>query len=252
VARKLVIGNWKLNGASAPNAVLLSDLAQGWQGHPALLPVVCPPLPYLAQARDLLAGSALAWGAQDVSDRSGGAYTGEVSATMLAEFGCRYVLVGHSERRTRFAESDLLVAAKARAAMAGGLVPVVCVGETAEQRGAGHTLAVLQAQVMAVVESLPVAALSGIALAYEPLWAIGSGCNAEPDGVQQVHAFLRSLLARGDLAAAAEVPILYGGSVKPLNAAEYATQRDVDGVLVGGASLQAHEFLAIGAAFLPR
>ena len=252
MARKLVIGNWKLNGSFAFNQALLNDLARRWPVHPNLDMVVCPPFPFLAQAFTQLAGSAVLLGSQDVSDHSSGAYTGEVSAGMLAEFGVRYAIVGHSERRARFHESDGLIAGKAAAALAAGIVPIVCIGETLVEHDAGHTLAVLQRQLSAVMERLPSTLLSRVALAYEPLWAIGSGKSAEPATVQKVHSFLRGVLAQVDLASAADVPILYGGSVKASNAAEYAAQRDVDGVLVGGASLKAQEFLDIGAGFLPR
>ena len=249
MARKLVVGNWKLNGSLASNQALLAALAGGWQASHHVEMVVCPPSPYLEQTRALLVGSALAWGAQDVCEQARGAFTGEVSGAMLVEFGCRFALAGHSERRTRFLEDDALVAAKALAAVGAGLTPVVCLGETLAERDADRTLPVLERQLQAVLDLLPQGALTHIALAYEPLWAIGSGRNADAEGVQQVHAYMRSVLARADLATAAEVPILYGGSVNAANAAEYATQRDVDGVLVGGASLKAQEFLAIGAAF---
>ncbi|MDE3011481.1 MAG: triose-phosphate isomerase, partial [Pseudomonadota bacterium] len=248
MARKLVIGNWKLNGSSAANAVLLTELAAEWRGAPGMQLVVCPPAPYLAQACDVLSGSAVTWGGQDVSDRPAGAFTGEVSAAMLKDLGCSHAIVGHSERRLRFGESNALVAAKAAAALDGGLVPVVCIGESAAERNEGRALAVLQAQVEAVLAVVAAPRLPGVAFAYEPLWAIGTGQNADPQIAATVHAFVRGLLARADLAAAAEVPILYGGSVKAANAAEYAAQRDIDGVLVGGASLIAPDFLAIAAA----
>ena len=249
VARKLVMGNWKMNGSVRANAALLETLHAGWADTAGAQMAVCPPMPFLAQTRDLLVGSSLVWGAQDVSEQRAGAFTGEVSASMLLEFGCRYAIVGHSERRARFQESNTLVAAKAVAARAAGITPVVCIGETAAERSAGRTLEVLRGQLLAVTAVLSPQQLAGIAVAYEPIWAIGSGQAADPATVQEVHAFLRGLLAQADLAAAAEVPILYGGSVKPANAAEYAAQRDVDGALVGGASLHGPEFLAIGAAF---
>lgn len=251
MARKLVIGNWKLNGNAVGITHLLDALRAHWNPPPGVQMVVCPPAPYLALTREHLQGSALAWGAQDVSDQVQGPFTGEVSAGMLREFGCSYALVGHSERRQRCSESNALVAAKAVAALAAGLVPVVCIGEDAAQRSEGRALDVLGAQVAAVCAAVPAPVLAGIALAYEPLWAIGTGQNASAGTVAEVHGFVRGLLARHDLAAAAEVPILYGGSVKAANAAEYAAQRDVDGVLVGGASLLAPEFLAIAAAFAP-
>lgn len=241
---RLVVGNWKMNGGFASNGALLDALAKRW--HPAgdRAMGVCVPFPYLGQARERLAGSAVAWGAQDVSEHAPGAHTGEVSAAMLAEFGCRYVLVGHSERRQAHAESDALVAAKARAALAGGLVPIVCVGETLAEREAAATAQVVGRQIDAAIAGLS-GSLPRCVVAYEPVWAIGTGRTASPEQAQEVHALLRQRLAA---AGAGNVPLLYGGSVKGSNAASLFAMPDVDGGLVGGASLDADEFLAIGAA----
>ncbi len=248
---KLVIGNWKMNGTLASNAPLLAALAAGWRSSPQTELVVCPPAAYLGQARLALQASAVSWGAQDVSDQAAGAFTGELGAAMLRDMGCRYVLVGHSERRTRLGETDQMVAAKARAALSGGLRAVVCMGETEKQRAAGQALTVLRHQLQVVLAALPRTAIDHFVIAYEPLWAIGTGAHASADIAQQVHSALRAALVEALGAAGTGVRILYGGSVKASNAAEYAAQRDVDGVLVGGASLQAAEFLEIGAAFLP-
>jgi len=203
--------------------------------------VVCVPYPYLWQAQAALSGSVIGWGAQDVSQYAGGAYTGEVSAAMVAEFGCRYALVGHSERRAR-GETEAAVADKAAAALAAGLTPIVCVGETLAQREAGSTGAVVLGQLDAVADRLG-DRIAAVVLAYEPVWAIGTGLTASPDQAQTVHRLLRERLG-----AAATVPLLYGGSVKPDNAAALFACQDVDGALVGGASLKADEFLAIARA----
>lgn len=238
----IVVGNWKMNGDFAANATLLAALAKG-DGTGAAL-AVCVPFPYLAQVRDSLVGSTLTWGAQDVSAHASGAYTGEVAAGMLKDFGARYVIVGHSERRALHAEDDGEVAAKAVAAQAQGLTPIVCVGETLAQRDAGETAAVVQRQ-LAVVAAALGASLADIVLAYEPVWAIGTGRTASPAEAQAVHAGLRAQLAA---AGAGDVSVLYGGSVKAANAAGLFAQPDIDGALVGGASLDATEFLAIGRA----
>jgi len=253
LARKLVIGNWKLNGSLAMNEALLEGLLKGWipgpTGNTSTEMVVCPPAIYVPQTENLLSGSAIQWGAQDLSNESQGAYTGELSGSMLLEFGCRYVLVGHSERRSRWAETSSMVAAKAASALNQGLIPVICIGETLAERESGATLSVLADQLAPVLSMLTPQALAGIVIAYEPLWAIGTGRNADGKTAQEVHAFIRNQLAQADLACAAEVPLLYGGSVKAANAAEYAAQSDIDGVLVGGASLVISEFLNIGRAF---
>jgi len=240
--KKRIFGNWKMNGSLAANAALLDLLKQGL-GHADCEIAVCAPAPYLAQLQSLLSGTSIAIGAQDVSAHASGAFTGEVSAAMLREFGVRYVLVGHSERRQYHAESDELVARKAQAALANGITPVVCVGETLAQREAGETEAVVRRQLAAVVQRNG-HCLSEIVLAYEPVWAIGTGLTATPAQAQAVHAVLRAQLLAATTAAV-RVPILYGGSMNAANAAELLAQADIDGGLVGGASLKAADFLAI-------
>ncbi|WP_198969579.1 triose-phosphate isomerase [Xylophilus sp. ASV27] len=243
--RKLIAGNWKMNGSLAANAALLDGLLAG-VGAAAAEVAVCVPAPYLAQVGARLQGSPIALGAQDVSAYAQGAYTGEVSAAMLQDFGVRYVLVGHSERRQYHGETDATVAAKARAALSAGIVPVVCIGETLVQRDAGQTEAVVGAQFAAVAEALG-ESIDGIVLAYEPVWAIGTGKTATPEQAQAVHAGLRARL-RDAYPAAAGVRILYGGSMNAANAAELLAQPDIDGGLIGGASLKAPDFLTIVAA----
>ena len=240
--RKLVVGNWKMNGSLAANAALLDALLQV-QGAWSCDAAVCAPHPYLAQLRQRLEGSSLQWGAQDCSPHAAGAYTGEVSAAMVAEFGCRYVIVGHSERRAMHGESDQLVADKAQAALAQGLVPIVCVGETLAEREAGVTGEIVERQLAAVIRTLA-ESISQVVVAYEPVWAIGTGRTATPDEAQAVHAVLRASL-RAATAHADQMRILYGGSVKADNAATLFTQPDIDGGLIGGASLKAAEFAAI-------
>lgn len=242
--RKLVAGNWKMNGGLAANARLLDRLAAEWTTAEARELAVCVPAPYLAQVQAALTGTAVTWGAQDVSEHREGAYTGDVAAGMLAEFGCRYVIVGHSERRQLHGESDAVVGAKARAAQDAGLIPIACVGETLAERERGDTTAVVARQLAAVIGALS-DAVRDVVVAYEPVWAIGTGRTAAPAEAQAVHASLRSQLAAVD---AADVSILYGGSVKAANAATLFAMPDIDGALVGGASLDAGEFLAIGRA----
>lgn len=243
MASKLVVGNWKLNGSQADNAAQLTALSSAWQGGAGLHMVVCPPAPYLAQAQQLLAGSTVALGAQDVSDRASGAFTGEVSAAMLQEFGCSYVLVGHSERRAYHNDNDAVVANKAKAALARGMTPVVCVGETLADRDAGKTEAVVKRQLAAVITKLAHCAAEMV-VAYEPVWAVGTGRNASPEQAQAVHAVLRAQLhaATGH---GNQMKILYGGSCKADNAASLFAQPDIDGGLIGGASLKAADFIAI-------
>jgi triosephosphate isomerase len=241
---KLVVGNWKMNGGLASNAALLATLAAGWQGKSGRVVAVCVPFPYLGQARDVLAGTAWKWGAQDLSEHAAGAFTGDVAGGMIAEFGASMVLVGHSERRQLHAETDAQVAAKAVAALAAGLTPVVCVGETLAERDAGATQAVVGRQFDAVAAVLQ-DRLALVVVAYEPVWAIGTGRTATPAEAQAVHAFLRERLQR---AGAPGVTLLYGGSVKSGNAGALFAMPDIDGGLVGGASLDANEFLAIAGA----
>ena len=224
---RLVAGNWKMHGSRASIAALLDELVKA--NPPGC--VVCPPFPFLAQVAERLRGSRIAWGAQNASEHAQGAYTGEVAAAMLAELGCRYVIVGHSERRHLYGETDAQVAAKFKAVCAAGLTPILCVGETLEERDAGRTEAVVARQLGAVQFETGV-------VAYEPVWAIGTGRNATPEQAQQVHAFLRGKVSP-------ETAIIYGGSVKPQNAAAIFAMPDVDGGLIGGASLVAKDFLDI-------
>jgi triosephosphate isomerase len=241
---KLVVGNWKMNGGLAANAVLLSEIAAGWRPSPGRDLAVCVPYPYLPQAEGVLAETPIAWGAQDVSEHEAGAYTGEVSARMLGEFGCRFAIVGHSERRQYFGDTDAIVAAKARAAVAAGITPIACVGETLAEREQRVTEAVVSRQLEAVLDAVGKGA-SRLVIAYEPVWAIGTGRTASPAEAQVVHATVRARLAQ---AGAVDVPVLYGGSVKADNAAALFAMPDIDGGLIGGASLKAAEFLAIARA----
>jgi triosephosphate isomerase len=237
-----------MNGSRANNATLLAGIVDGLDqglGNGKALAAVCVPAPYLQQCADALAGTKLAWGAQDVSHHASGAYTGEVAASMLADFACRYVIVGHSERRAYHGETDALVAQKTLAALSAGLTPIVCVGETLAEREAEQTNVVVSKQMSAVLELLDDAALERIVVAYEPVWAIGTGKTATPAMAQEVHAQLRSQLRARSAAAADAVAILYGGSMKPENAAELMAQPDIDGGLIGGAALKAADFLAI-------
>lgn len=249
--KKLIAGNWKMNGSLAANTALLDALAQGLAGPPACEVAVCVPAPYLAQVqamRSAQAGlaSALQLGAQDVSAHVSGAYTGEVSAAMLKEFGCRFAIVGHSERRQYHGETDQLVADKAKAALAAGVTPIVCIGETLAEREAGHTEEVVKRQLAAVIHTNG-HCISEIVVAYEPVWAIGTGKTASPDEAQAVHAVLRAQL-KAATDQFARVKILYGGSMNAANAASLLAQPDIDGGLIGGASLKAPDFLTIIAA----
>ena len=241
---KLVAGNWKMNGGLAANAILLAELVAGWQAAPGRQLCVCVPYPYLAQTEAALAATPIAWGAQDVSEHASGAYTGEVSAGMLAEFGCTYVIVGHSERRQYYGDADAVVGAKAVAALAAGLTPIVCVGETLAEREVQATEAVVLRQLDTVLAAVRTDA-ARIVVAYEPVWAIGTGRTASPEQAQAVHVTLHSRLAK---AGAAEVALLYGGSVKADNAQALFRMGDIDGGLIGGASLKSDEFLAIARA----
>lgn len=245
--KKLVAGNWKMNGSLASNADLLAALsgAAGTGGFVGVDVAVFAPYPYLFQVQSSLSGSGVLWGAQSLSEHASGAYTGEVSAAMLSEFGCSGVIVGHSERRTLFGESDSQVAAKAQAALNGALMPVICLGETLQERERGETKDVVGRQLRKVLERIGIAGVASSVLAYEPVWAIGTGLSATPGQAQEVHSFLRGVLSGVDPAVASSVRIVYGGSVKASNAAELFSLPDVDGGLVGGASLEAAEFLAI-------
>ena len=241
---KLVVGNWKMNGGLAANAALLAEIAAQWRPSPGRDLAVCVPYPYLPQAQGALAGTPIAWGAQDVSEHDAGAYTGEVSARMLADFGCRFAIVGHSERRHFFGDSDAIVAAKAGSALATGITPIACVGETLAEREGRVTEAVVLRQLDAVLAAVGSGA-TRLVIAYEPVWAIGTGRTASPAEAQAVHATLRARLAK---AGAVDVPLLYGGSVKADNAAALFAMADIDGGLIGGASLKTAEFLAIARA----
>ncbi len=243
--RKLVVGNWKMYGRLASNKSLLEGVIAGLSGMNAAAYAVCVPYPYLHQAQEMLRGTSVAWGAQNLSQFAEGAYTAEVAAGMLTDFGCRYVIVGHSERRGLFAESNETVAAKVDAAIKSGLTPIVCLGETLAEREAGITEQVVGAQLDAVVSVVGVAALAKTVIAYEPVWAIGTGKTASPAQAQAVHAFIRQRVAQQDGQVAQGLCILYGGSVKPNNAAELFSMSDIDGGLIGGASLAANDFVAI-------
>lgn len=241
--KKLIAGNWKMNGSLAANAALMGELLAGI-GQPACDVAVCVPAVYLAQVQLLLAGQGgIALGAQDVSQHESGAYTGDVSAAMLKELGARYVIVGHSERRQYQGETDAQVAVKAQRALAAGLTPIVCVGETLQEREQGETESVVSRQLSAVIQ-LNGERLVDLVVAYEPVWAIGTGRTATPEQAQTVHAALRALLAAAD-SQTAGVRILYGGSMNAGNAAELLAQPDIDGGLIGGASLKARDFLKI-------
>lgn len=242
--RKFVAGNWKMNGSLAANSELVNGLSAQLAGFNAADVAVCVPAPYLAQVGDLVKKGAIALGAQNASEFTGGAYTGEVSCAMLKEFGVRYVIVGHSERRALFGEGNAQVAAKFAAVLVAGLTPIFCVGETLSEREAGTTEAVVAGQLDAVL-ALGAEKLAGGVVAYEPVWAIGTGKTASTDEAQAVHAFIRGRVAKKSAAVASTLKILYGGSVKAANAQALFACADIDGGLVGGASLQAQEFAAI-------
>ncbi|NYZ63849.1 triose-phosphate isomerase [Luteimonas deserti] len=245
--RRIVAGNWKLHGSRDFAAALATAIADGHPGDGVDL-LLLPPFPYLPLLAEDAARRGLAVGAQDISAHASGAYTGEVAAAMVADVGATHALVGHSERRQYHAEDDALVARKFAAARAAGLVPVLCVGETRAEREAGDTEAVIARQIEAVIAHAGIAAFESAIVAYEPVWAIGTGLTASPEQAQAVHAFLRGVVARHDARIADSLPLLYGGSCKPDNAAAIFAQPDVDGGLIGGAALAAGDFLAIAAA----
>jgi len=246
--RPLIAGNWKMHGSRAENAELIEALLLGLPAQTPVDIVVCPPFVYLWEIGRLVKSSNIALGAQSVCAEQVGAFTGEASASMLKDVGCRYVIVGHSERRAIYKEDDALVARKFLAAQSHGLIPILCVGETLEERERGQTMQVVSRQLTAVLDLAGVAALRAAVIAYEPVWAIGTGKNATPEQAQEVHAHIRTAVAGRDAKIAADVRILYGGSVKAANARELFAMPDVDGGLVGGASLKADEFLKICAA----
>jgi triosephosphate isomerase len=242
---RLVAGNWKMHGSLAANQRLLESVKAGAESVSGAEIAVCVPFPYLQQAAAALAGTRVALGAQTLSEHDAGAYTGEVSGAMLRELGCRYVLVGHSERRQLYGERDAQVAAKFGAAQRVGLVPILCVGETLEEREQGATEEVVGRQLQVVIAAAGVGALADAVIAYEPVWAIGTGRTASPEQAQAVHASIRGRVGAADAGIAERLPLLYGGSVKAGNAPALFAMADIDGGLIGGASLVAEEFLAI-------
>jgi len=244
----LVAGNWKMNGTVASIKPLVDGIKAGSDAVTTAEMAVCPPYVYIPLVADLLAGTGIGLGAQDVSDQEAGAFTGEVSPGMLVDTGCKYVIVGHSERRNLYGESDDFTASKFAAARRAGLVPILCVGELLEEREQGITETVVARQLDAVIASEGIAALGDAVIAYEPVWAIGTGKTASPQQAQEVHAFIRGKLAGLDAAVADKVRILYGGSMNAANAADLLAMPDIDGGLIGGASLKPADFLAIGTA----
>ncbi len=243
--QRLVAGNWKMFGNCAQNQLLLEGVAARASAIGRVSCAVCVPFPYLHQARSVLANSDVGWGAQNVHQWPEGAFTGEVSVPMLVDFGCRYVIVGHSERRTLFHEDNQLVAAKASAVLEHQMTPIVCVGESLEEREGGVTEQVVSRQLEAVIGKIGVDGLSRSVVAYEPVWAIGTGKTAAPEQAQAVHAYLRGQVAEHDDNVAQGLTMLYGGSVKAANAAALFGMEDIDGGLIGGASLNLDEFVAI-------
>ncbi|MFP4251183.1 MAG: triose-phosphate isomerase [Guyparkeria sp.] len=243
--KPIVAGNWKLNGTLADSESLVLGVLDGMPALEAIDVAVCPPFVYLHEVARLSGSTGLDVGAQNCSEHDKGAFTGEVAAPMLADVGARYVILGHSERRTMYGETDEIVSAKVKAALAAGLTPILCVGETLEEREADETEAVVRRQLAAVISGNGIRAFARIVIAYEPVWAIGTGRTASPEQAQAVHAFIRGQLADHDAGIAQSVRIQYGGSMKPGNAAELLAQPDIDGGLIGGASLKAEDFLGI-------
>lgn len=241
----LIAGNWKMNGSRSGVGELLEGIKAGIDQVAKAEVVVCPPYIFIPEAEAQLTGTPIAWGGQNLSAETAGAFTGEVAASMMLDYGCKYVIVGHSERRTLYGESDALVAKKFAVARAAGLSPILCVGETLEEREQGVTEAVIGRQLDAVIELEGVDALASAVVAYEPVWAIGTGKTATQEQAQEVHAFIRSRVAGLNAGVAEGLRILYGGSMKPDNAAELLAQPDIDGGLIGGAALKAADFLAI-------
>ncbi len=244
----LVAGNWKMNGSSAFNADLVAGIVAGRPDSGNVKLLICPPFPYLSAVAEAAAGSGIAVGAQNVSEHASGAYTGEVAPSMLSDVGCEYVIVGHSERRTLYGETSEQVAEKFKATLGACMKPILCVGETLEEREAGSTEAVVDEQLGAVLDAAGIAAFRSAVIAYEPVWAIGTGMTATPEQAQDVHRHIRSVLAGHDAEVAEGTQILYGGSMKGDNAAGLLAKQDIDGGLIGGASLKAADFLAIATA----
>ena len=246
VRTPLIAGNWKMNGSTQRTQQLISSLCSGVADDDDRIMLLCPPYPYLHIAAEALKSKAIMLGAQNIAmEPDSGAYTGEVSGLMLKNFGCEYVIVGHSERRALYGETNEVVSNKFIIAQAQGLQPILCVGETLEERELGQTQAVVRRQIQKVIDSAGSAAFSSAVIAYEPVWAIGTGLTATPDQAQETHSFIRSLISEQDATIASLVQIIYGGSMKSENAKELLSMDDVDGGLVGGASLNAEEFLAI-------
>ena len=244
----LVAGNWKMNGDSATNAELVANILAAVPVSDNVRLLLCPPFTYISAVAAQIAGSKVSLGAQNVSEHSGGAHTGEVAAAMPRDIGCSYAIVGHSERRTLYGETSAQVANKFQAVLDAGMTPILCIGETLQEREAGRTNAVTEEQLDAVLGTSGIAAFGSAVIAYEPVWAIGTGKTASPEQAQDVHRHIRAVLEKQDRAVAATVQILYGGSMKGDNAAGLIAMQDIDGGLVGGASLQAADFLAIAGA----
>lgn len=241
----LIAGNWKMNGSKASATALLEGVVSAAPELKRCEIAVCVPFPYLYLGEQVLAGSTVRLGAQNLCTEPGGAFTGEVSASMLADFGCTYVICGHSERREYYGEDDVAIASKILRASEHGLTPILCVGETLQQRERGETEELIAAQIDSIVEQIGIAAFTQLEIAYEPVWAIGTGLTATPEQAQAVHAFIRARIAERSGSVAAGLRILYGGSMKPSNAAELLVQPDIDGGLIGGASLNVDDFVAI-------
>ena len=243
--RPLVAGNWKMNGSRSESAALLDGIRKGVSSASKAEVAVCPPYILISLAAEKLSGSTVAWGGQNLSVHKSGAYTGEISGAMLKDYGCTYVIVGHSERRTLYGENDALVAEKYGAAQAAGLIPILCVGETLQERESRRTETVVARQLDAVLDKHGIGSFRNAVMAYEPVWAIGTGKTATPAQAQEVHRFIRHWMEAQDKTVAESLRILYGGSMKGSNARELLAQADIDGGLIGGASLQAEEFLTI-------
>ncbi len=243
--KPLIAGNWKMNGSRSDNKALLAGIKAGIAKAKVAEVAVCAPYIYIPQVAEQLAGTPIAWGGQNLSTEAKGAFTGEISAAMLLDFKCKYVIVGHSERRTLYGEDDALVAKKFAVAEQAGLIPILCIGETLEEREKGITEQVVARQIKAAIDEVGIATLGKGVIAYEPVWAIGTGKTASPQQAQDVHAFIRGQLAAHDKAVAEKVRIQYGGSMNAGNAKELLAMQDIDGGLIGGASLKAEDFLAI-------
>ena len=244
----LVAGNWKMNGSNDANRALVQGIVAGVPDNKDVRLLICPPFPYISSVAGMIDGSSVSLGAQNMSEHASGAFTGETAGSMLRDVGCDYVIVGHSERRALMGETSKVVAEKFKAALDCGLTPILCVGETLEQREAGQTTAVIDEQLNAVLDEVGIDAFSKAVVAYEPVWAIGTGVTASPEQAQEVHRHIRALLESMNADVAAGIKILYGGSVKGDNAAGLFSNPDIDGGLIGGASLKSEDFLAIAAA----